>query len=198
MASRSKRHRADPFEVLGLGRGASADDVRQARNRLAKEHHPDVGGDAEYMQELNAATDAALLLIAGGSATPSATTQPTTQRSSRPSGRSPTGRPAAGRARREHPSFTIEALPAEAFEALLIVANVLGQVADDDPPYRLEAVLDEVDAWYRLEVVPDGGGSTVSLTVAAPASVTEVRDQLVAELNALDWTADGPRRRLPW
>ncbi len=61
------------------------------------------------------------------------------------------------------------------------------------------------------ELMPDGGGSTVSLTVAAPpgevapapndaiadAMVYEVRDRLLDELNALEWTRDGPRRRDP-
>ena len=33
--------------------------------------------------------------------------------------------------------------PAEAFEALLIAGAVLGQVGDDDPPYRLDVLLDD-------------------------------------------------------
>lgn len=32
----------DPYEVLGLGRDASEDDIRQAYRRLAKRHHPDL------------------------------------------------------------------------------------------------------------------------------------------------------------
>lgn len=116
------------------------------------------------------------------------------------------------RIERDHPSFTIEALPAEAFEALLLAARVLGDVADDDPPYRIDMVLDDPrQVWCRAELMPDGGGSTVSLTVAAPpgdvgpvprdamtdAGVYEVRDRLLDELNALEWTPDGPRRRDP-
>jgi len=178
MPARSRRQPADPFGILGVSRDASADEVRQARNRLAKEHHPDVGGNAEQMQRVNDAAAAALRMI---------------EVAPRPALRS-----APGRIRRDHPSFTIEALPADAFEALLIVANVLGQIADDEPPYRLEVLLDDPGAlWCGVEVVPDGGGSTVSLTVAGSGSVTTVRDRFVDELNALDWTADGPRLRLP-
>ena len=52
-------------------------------------------------------------------------------------------------------SFTIEALPAEAFEALLIVATWLGEVLVDDPPYQLDVALAEpFDCWCRLDLVP--------------------------------------------
>jgi hypothetical protein len=45
--------------VLGVGRDASADEVDSAYRRLAREHHPDVGGDTNQMARLNAARDAA-------------------------------------------------------------------------------------------------------------------------------------------
>ena len=187
--------------MLGLTAGASADDVRQARNRLAKEYHPDVGGSAAQMQAVNEAAASALQMIEGGRGS-----------SGPPGGRrapTPPPRPAPrrGRVERDHPSFTIEALPAAAFEALMLAGRILGEIADDDPPYRLDIVLDDPrQVWCRAELVPDGGGSTVSLTVATPpgevgpvpidAAVYEVRDRLLDELNALDWTNDGPRRRL--
>ena len=69
---------------------------------------------------------------------------------------------------RDDPSFVIEALPAEAFEALLIVANWMGEVMVDDPPYLLEAHLyDPAECWCRLELLPEAGASTVMLTVVA-------------------------------
>lgn len=198
MTFRRNRPPSDPFAELGLGPGATADDVRRARNRLAKQAHPDVGGSAGDMQRINAAADAALRhLGAVVDAAPLEHAEPTAE--ARSGSTRPRRRP-GGRVGRDHPSFTIEALPVEAYEALLIVANVLGVVLDDEPPYRLEAQLtDEPTAWCRLDVVPDGGGSTVSLTVASPdgASVNEVRDRFVLELNRLDWTDDGPHRPLP-
>ena len=88
-------------------------------------------------------------------------------------------------------SFTIEALPAEAFEALLVVASWLGEVVDDDPPYRLDVVLGEpLVAWCRLELVPDAGASTVAVTLGAidaggVPDLDVVRDTWVAALNSL-------------
>ena len=94
------------------------------------------------------------------------------------------------------PSFTVDALPAETFEALLVVAGWIGDVLDDDPPYVLECHLHEpAPCWCRLDLVPDAGGSTVSLTVASPAGerggvndltfVERVRDVWVEQLNRL-------------
>ena len=41
------------------------------------------------------------------------------------------------------PSFTIDLLPVEAFEALLVVTSWIGEVLVDDPPYVLEVHLTE-------------------------------------------------------
>lgn len=92
---------------------------------------------------------------------------------------------------RDEPSFTIDTLPAEAFEALLIVTAWMGEVLVDDPPYVLEVhVTDPSPCWCRLDLLPDAGGSTVTLTVASidglPApDVEAVRDLWVANLNRL-------------
>jgi hypothetical protein len=101
----------------------------------------------------------------------------------------PSGTP---RVQHDFPSFTIDALPAEAFEALLVVASWIGELVVDDPPYLLEAQLDDpVPCWCRLELVPDAGGSTVSLTVVFDGLPQEgvdaetVRDTWVANLNRL-------------
>lgn len=178
----------DPFAVLGLASDAGAREIQLARRRLAKRAHPDAGGSLERMQLVNDAADAALRLLAAGttSATPTGT-PPAAGR------RRPEPRPSPGPVRRDHPSFTIEALPAEAFEALLIVASWLGDLVDDDPPYALELVLSEpLGGWCRLELVPDAGAATVSIAVAAAPghpvpSVDAVRDAFIAGLNELDW-----------
>ena len=111
------------------------------------------------------------------------------------------GRPRFGR--RDHPSFTIEALPVEAFEGLLIVAGWLGDLIDDEPPYALEVALgDPITGWCRLDLVPDAGASTVSVTVAgepgaSPPDLDVVRDAWIAGLNQLDWAELGGGSRPP-
>lgn len=174
---------ADPFAVLGLGTAPTAADVTAARRRLSKRLHPDVGGSAEAMRRVNRAADEALRLLAAR--------RPPIER-----GRSPEAM------RHDHPSFTIEALPVEAFEGLLVVASWLGDVIDDDPPYHLEvAMTDPVRGWCRLDLVPDAGASTVSLAVApepggVSPDVSLVRDVWIDGLNRLDWS-DPARPRPP-
>lgn len=41
--------------VLGLEAGTSKEDIKRAYRRLAKQHHPDCGGDAEKFKEIQAA-----------------------------------------------------------------------------------------------------------------------------------------------
>lgn len=45
------------WEVLGLKPAATADEIKEARQRLATQHHPDKGGDAAKMAEINRAHD---------------------------------------------------------------------------------------------------------------------------------------------
>jgi len=45
----------DYYEVLGVGKDASADEIKKAFRRSAVEHHPDRGGDETKFKELNEA-----------------------------------------------------------------------------------------------------------------------------------------------
>lgn len=45
----------DYYEVLGVGKSASADEIKKAFRRQAVEHHPDRGGDEEKFKEINEA-----------------------------------------------------------------------------------------------------------------------------------------------
>jgi hypothetical protein len=188
----------DPFAVLGLTSSATLAEVREARRRLAFELHPDHGGDVGAMQRLNAAFDACVGHLTHRRPLPDveAPAQPAAGRPT-PARHSARQRPAPRRRHVEQdaPSFTVDALPAEAFEALLVVASWIGEVVDDDPPYMLECLLGEpAPCWCRLDLLPDAGGSTVSLIVAsgdgdatAPVSAELVRDVWVGHLNQLSW-----------
>lgn len=48
----------DPYQTLGVDRGASPEDIKQAYRRLAARHHPDRGGDTARFQEIQQAYDA--------------------------------------------------------------------------------------------------------------------------------------------
>ncbi|MDO8391938.1 MAG: J domain-containing protein [Actinomycetota bacterium] len=177
----------DPFEVLGVPAMADAATLSAARRRLARELHPDRGGDPVAMQAVNVAYEEALRLLA----------EPPTPLAPHPGPSQPRPTPQRRRPTRgvqhDHPSFTIDVLPAEAFEALLIVTSWIGELLVDDPPYVLEVFLNEPEpCWCRLDLVPDAGGTTISLTVAGldgePApDIDQVRDTWVAALNEPLW-----------
>lgn len=190
----------DPFAVFGLTRDASLVEVRAARRRLAFDLHPDRGGDPAAMQEVNAAFDRCVAHLTGRrplapEPPPPTAPTPSHERTERSAGRSPRDR----RRRRwidlerDMPSFTVNALPAETFEALLVALSWIGELLDEEPPYLLECHLHEPrPCWCRLEVVPDAGGSTVSLTVARldgdggeAIDPEAVRDVWVAVLNGV-------------
>ncbi|MEM8619538.1 MAG: J domain-containing protein [Actinomycetota bacterium] len=194
--------------VLGLAADADIDDVRAAHRRLAKAHHPDVGGRAASMGRIN---DAVALVLASIAERPEPagsrddTAAPPTARRGYTGGASQR----ITQWVRDAPSFVVEALPVDAFEALVLVAAAHGEIVDDEPPYRLDAQVRvlrsdgteqepiEVDVWCRLELVPDAGSSTVSLVVGcgdtgqsaddADHFVEAMRDWWIAALNELEW-----------
>lgn len=45
----------DYYEILGVGKNASADEIKKAFRRAAIEHHPDKGGDEAKFKEINEA-----------------------------------------------------------------------------------------------------------------------------------------------
>jgi hypothetical protein len=195
----------DPYAVLGVDPGASEEQLRAARRRLALQLHPDRAGGSPAataaMQRLNVAFEAARarrgevpaapLRAPGPQAPPGSPDPPVPPGWGAPPAGVRSREPrSGGRMAHDVASFTIEALPAEAFEALLIVAGWLGDVIDDDPPYRLDVWLgDPYDCWCRLDLVPDAGASTVALTLATidgpVPDLDAVRDVWVHELNTL-------------
>jgi hypothetical protein len=183
----------DPFRQLGLNTDASAAEVRQARRDLAKEHHPDAGGDPDLMRVINVAAGAALRILADPPELLSA--EPLLSKSN--AATNSAEQPDDVGMTRDVPSFTVEALPVETFEALLVVTSWIGEVIDDEPPYRLDVLIHaqngiEYPCWCRLELVPDAGASTVSIGLGSyddqpTPSIIVLRDLWVAHLNRYDW-----------
>ena len=181
---------ADPYAVLGVDPSATLAELSTARRRLAKCLHPDHGGDASAMQALNAAFEEALRRLSEPAAA-----SPVAGRPPEPSApqatATRTGRRTVRGVQHDAPSFTIDVLPVEAYEALLVVTSWMGEVLVDEPPYLLEVFLhDPSPCWCRLDLVPDAGATTVSLMVAAlegdPApDIDSVRDEWVGNLNRL-------------
>ena len=182
---------SDPYSILGVAPTATAAELASARRRLAQQHHPDLGGDDAAMQALNVAYDEAVRRLSEPFLEPSP--EPSPEPAPVPTVRRvpPVGRRPLRGLQHDAPSFTIDVLPVEAFEALLIVTSWIGEVLVDDPPYVLEVFLHEPSpCWCRLDLVPDAGASTVSLMVAAVEGevvpdIDAVRDVWVANLNAL-------------
>jgi len=189
----------DPFVVLGVPRDVTADRARAAWREKARTRHPDVGGSDDAMQELNEALRLVLISLEVPSDNshcledferPDISERPNlSERKSNSHSR----RTHWARTSRDVSSFTIDCLPVEAFEALLIAASWHGDVSVDDAPYLLETVMREpYPCWIRFDIVPEAGASMVSITIATPSgsqsvSSEDVRDVFVDSLNQLNW-----------
>ncbi|MDQ1428855.1 MAG: hypothetical protein QOK39_2331 [Acidimicrobiaceae bacterium] len=180
----------DPWAILGLVPGSSLAEARAARRRLAKALHPDLHAGRPVAESAALAarmTEVNLALAAiehGGLSTAPA-------------------RPAAAAATKAVPAtqpdptprddtFSVDRLPAEAFEALFLAAYALGDILVADEPYLLELyLLEPAPCFCRVTLVPEAGGSIVTVDVSpardggtAPETAAVV-DVLIAELNAL-------------
>jgi hypothetical protein len=163
---------ADAYRCLGLEPGAPFEQVRAAHRRLAKELHPDVtGGSPAAMASVNIAFAAIV--------------------AARPLEEAPL--PVAGTGGDDDPvTFSVNVLPVEAFEALLLSVSALGDPWVIDEPYELTAVLDPpVACRCQLSLAPEAGGTIVTVRVAPrarhgePPSADAVADAVIAELVAL-------------
>lgn len=54
------------FDVLEVSPNSSPEQIEESYRRLAKQHHPDLGGDSDKMSDINAAYKKAKSLMGGG------------------------------------------------------------------------------------------------------------------------------------
>lgn len=185
------------LRLLELPPSATEREVVEARRRLAKRLHPDVGGSEEQMQRLNDAVAIVMRSLVGqrrGPGPSKTSADPTAPPARTPR---PTGRPVPRRARTDHPSFTIDVLPAHAAVGLRAAAVDMGRIVDEEWYPDLDVVLSAPPCWCRLSLVPEGASTAVTLTVAPvgrqpPPDLDDVRDVWVAALNQLDWDRIAP------
>ena len=184
MTGSDARPVADPFAVLGLPSSATAAEVLVARRQLAKRLHPDaLVGRTEYERRVAAArlaeVNRAVELALAGLRSP---TQPAI-----------TTPPQVPPDDTAVVSFSIEALPVEAFELLLLAMSAIGDPRVVDEPYLLRGLVDDPALCLcRIELVPEAGGTIATVEVqpmtrsAGPSpSAVAVAGRLIAEIEAL-------------
>jgi hypothetical protein len=163
------------YELLGVNRESTPHEIVAARRILAREFHPDRGGDPQHMALVNLAFDT----IMASRAEPLIEVSQVDE--------TPICAPdQSSRFVVDRPSFTINALPVVAYEVILLAARVLGDVSSDEPPYLLEVQLEDPPlTWCQLEIVPDAGSSTVSFIVDREVNTVEIRDLWVRTINEI-------------
>ncbi len=175
------------YQLLGVTRESTVSEIVAARRVLAREFHPDRGGDPQHMALINLAFDAIIASHGEPSAESISTTKTETAEPD------VTARDVATKFSVDRPSFTINALPVFAYEVLLLAARVLGDVSSDEPPYLLEVQLEDPPmTWCRLEIVPDAGSSTISFVIDKEIDAQLIRDLWVATINEIGFSNREP------
>lgn len=172
------------YELLGVTRASTVSEIVAARRVLALEFHPDRGGDPQHMALINLAFDAIIASHGKQSADSISITKTETAEPD------VTARDVTTRFAVDRPSFTINALPAVAYEVLLLAARVIGDISSDEPPYLLEVQLEDPPmTWCRLEIVPDAGSSTISFVVDKEIDPQQIRDLWVTTINEIGFSS---------
>ena len=178
------------YQLLGVTRSSTVSEIVAARRVLAREFHPDRGGDPQHMALINLAFDA--IIASHGEESVEQTTS-TTSTAAKGSQADLATSDSMSRFSVDRPSFTINALPVVAYEVLLLAARVLGDISSDEPPYLLEVQLEDPPmTWCRLEIVPDAGSSTISFVIDKEIDAQLIRDLWVTTINEIGFSNREP------
>ena len=179
------------YQLLGVTRSSTVSEIVAARRVLAREFHPDRGGDPQHMALINLAFDAIIASL--GEESDEQTTSTTTTQGSQVDIATSDSVSKFSRFSVDRPSFTINALPVVAYEVLLLAARVLGDISSDEPPYLLEVQLEDPPmTWCRLEIVPDAGSSTISFVIDKEIDAQLIRDLWVTTINEIGFSNREP------
>ena len=179
------RNVAEAMSLLRVPTNFNEADLRRAKRALLFQFHPDHGGKSEShnttsVDEVLASYDFLLsVLNKNSSMDPTenlASLDVTEQKFTR-----------------DLPSFTIGALPVDAYHLLFVAAHEIGEVVEEEEPYFMVVHMSEPsDFWCEIDVVPDAGASTISLSVTQfndasgpPVDIAMVRDLWVHTINEL-------------
>lgn len=127
------------YEVLGVARSASPDQVRAAYRSAARDHHPDAGGDPGRMRALNAAWQ-----VLGDPARRAAYDRELASRASS-RGSAGNGGPGSTRAAGPGSSPTADDWPPEG-DDLDVAADLRADLADGDPLRETMAL----EGWWAI------------------------------------------------
>lgn len=178
------------YQLLGVTRSSTVSEIVAARRVLAREFHPDRGGDPQHMALINLAFDAIISSHGEESVEQTTSTTTTEAKGSQADLATPDS---MSRFSVDRPSFTINALPVVAYEVLLLAARVLGDISSDEPPYLLEVQLEDPPmTWCRLEIVPDAGSSTISFVIDKEIDSQHIRDLWVTTINEIGFSNREP------
>ena len=179
---------ASPFDILGVSPASPESEIRLAWRKKASSLHPDVGGSHDAMILLNEALAQALSLGRLGHTENSPESDQKKSTTSR------------SYFTRDISSFTIDALPVDAWHLLLMGATHCGPIVDEEEPYVLDFMLSDTSipelrsSMCRCEIVPEAGASTVHVTIFSETGksvgVEMIRDVLVSTINDLSNNLD--------
>ena len=179
------------YQLLGVTRESTLSEIVAARRVLAREFHPDRGGDPQHMALINLAFDE--IIASHGEESAEQTIIAPTTTTAKASRVDIATSDSVSRFSVDRPSFTINALPVVAYEVVLLAARVLGDVSSDEPPYLLEVQLEDPPlTWCQLEIVPDAGSSTVSFIVDREVNILAIRDLWIRTINEIGFLNQEP------